>query len=170
MRVLEEFWYGNINPVEIPFQRQRQFDKVFKLLTRNEEKLLETLNEQEKDLFDKYTACQDEITQITECQTFIKGFKLGARFVMACFENDDLYTERKSILIADITAFKPRNRAKDMQAGYLPLPAYFRVLFKNPARCVLFVQHRNKLVGRNLPFFILRACVLIKGDFFLNRR
>ena len=49
MRILEEFWYGNINPVEIPFQRQRQFDKVFKLLTKNEEKLLETLNEQEKE-------------------------------------------------------------------------------------------------------------------------
>lgn len=93
LRILEEFWYGNINPVEIPFQRQRQFDKVFKLLTRNEEKLLETLNEQEKELFDKYKACQYEMTQITECQAFIKGFKLGARFVMACFENGDLYTE-----------------------------------------------------------------------------
>ena len=54
MRILEEFWYGNINPVEIPFQRQRQFDKVFKLLTRNEERLLETLNEQEKELFGFY--------------------------------------------------------------------------------------------------------------------
>lgn len=32
MRILEEFWYGNINPVKIPFQQQRQFDKVFKLL------------------------------------------------------------------------------------------------------------------------------------------
>ena len=61
MRVLEEFWYGNINPVEIPFQRQRQFDKVFKLLTKNEEKLLETLNEQEKELFDKYKACQKNV-------------------------------------------------------------------------------------------------------------
>lgn len=68
MRILEEFWYGNINPVEIPFQRQRQFDKEFK-------------------------PCQDEMTQITECQTFIKGFKFGARFIMACFENGDLYTE-----------------------------------------------------------------------------
>lgn len=46
----------------------------------------------------------------------------------------------------------------------------FSSLKKNPARYVLFFQHRNKLVGRNLPFFILRACVLIKGDFFLNRR
>ena len=44
-------------------------------------------------VFDKYKACQDEMTQITECQTFIKGFKLEARFVMACFENDDLYTK-----------------------------------------------------------------------------
>ncbi len=94
MRILEEFWYGNINPVERPFQRQRTFDKAFRLLAKNEEKLLETLNEQEKETFEKIRGCQDEMIQITECQTFIKGFKLGARFVMACFENDDdIYDE-----------------------------------------------------------------------------
>ena len=89
MKVLEEFWYGNINPAERPFQRQRKFDKAFKMLTKNEEKLLESLNEQEKELFDKSKTGYDEMIQITECQTFIKGFKLGARFVMACFANDD---------------------------------------------------------------------------------
>ena len=47
MQILEEFWYGNINPSERPFQRQRKFDKAFKMLTKNEEKLLESLNEQE---------------------------------------------------------------------------------------------------------------------------
>ena len=94
MRILEEFWYGNINPVEKPFQRQRHYDKSFSMLTKNEEKLLETLNEQEKETFDKFKACYDEMIQTTECQTFIKGFKLGARFVMACFENDDnIYDE-----------------------------------------------------------------------------
>ena len=31
MKVLEEFWYGNINPMERPFQSQRKFDKVFRL-------------------------------------------------------------------------------------------------------------------------------------------
>lgn len=46
----------------------------------------------EKELFDKFKACYDEMIQITECQTFIKGFKLGARFVMACIESDsDIY-------------------------------------------------------------------------------
>ena len=94
MHILEEFWYGNINPMERPFQRQRKFDKTFRLLTKNEEKLLENLNEQEKEVFDKLKACYDEMMQITECQTFIKGFKLGARFVIACFENDgDIYDE-----------------------------------------------------------------------------
>ena len=94
MKVLEKFWYGNINPSEIPFQRQRRFDKAFRLLTKNEEKLLEALNEQEKELLEKYKACYDEMIQITECQIFIKGFKLGARFVIACFENDsDIYDE-----------------------------------------------------------------------------
>ena len=94
MHILEEFWYGNINPAERPFQRQRKFDKTFRLLTQNEEKLLENLNEHEKELFDKFKACYDEMMQIAECQTFIKGFKLGARFVVACFENDrDIFDE-----------------------------------------------------------------------------
>ena len=94
MQILEEFWCGNINPAERPFLRQRRFDKAFRILTKNEEKLFESLNEQEKELLEKYKACYDEMIQTTECQTFIKGFKLGARFVMACFENDeDIYDE-----------------------------------------------------------------------------
>ena len=94
MKLLEEFWYGNINPMERPFQSQRKFNKVFRLLTKNEEELLKNLNEQEKELFDKVKACYDEMIQITECQTFIKGFKLGARFFIECFENDaDIFDE-----------------------------------------------------------------------------
>lgn len=78
MQILEEFWYGNINPMERPFQRQRKFDKAFRVLTKNEEELLKNLNKQEKELFDKVKSCYDEMIQITECKTFIKGFKLGA--------------------------------------------------------------------------------------------
>ena len=68
MKVLEEFWYENINPMERPFQRQRKFDKVFRLLTKNEEELLKNLNEHEKELFNKVKACYDEMIQIIECK------------------------------------------------------------------------------------------------------
>lgn len=94
MHILEEFWYGNINLAERPFQKQRGFDKAFRMLTKNEEKLPESLNDQEKELFDKFKACYDEMIQITECQTFIKGFKLRARFTMSYFENEnDIFDE-----------------------------------------------------------------------------
>lgn len=94
MHILEEFWYGNINPMERPFQRQRGFDKAFIMLNKNEENLLETLDEEQKELFDKFKVCYDKMIQITECQTFIKGFKLGARFTMASHENeDDIFDE-----------------------------------------------------------------------------
>ena len=76
------------------FKAKGSLYKVFRLLTKNEEELLKNLNEQEKELLEKYKACYDEMIQTTECQTFIKGFKLGARFVIACFENDsDIYDE-----------------------------------------------------------------------------
>lgn len=94
MKVLEEFWYGNINPIERPFHRQRKFDKILKLLNQNEEKLVGSMNDDEKELFQKYKACNNEILQITECEVFRKGFKLGARFFMECFENDaDIFDE-----------------------------------------------------------------------------
>lgn len=94
MKVLEEFWYGNLHPIERPFQKQRKFDKIWSLLKKNEEKLLECMNDSEKELFQKYRECSDEVMQITECEIFRKGFKLGARFCIECFENDnDIFYE-----------------------------------------------------------------------------
>ena len=57
MKVLEEFWYGDIRPIERQFHNQRKFDKVFKLLAKNEEKLLEVLSTQEKELVDGSKSC-----------------------------------------------------------------------------------------------------------------
>lgn len=51
MHILKEFQYENINHAGRLFQKQRGFDKAFRILTKNEEKLIETLNEQEKELY-----------------------------------------------------------------------------------------------------------------------
>ena len=53
---------------------------------------LSFLNEQEKEIFDKVKACYDEMIQIAEYQTFIKGFKLGARFFIECFKMMPTYS------------------------------------------------------------------------------
>lgn len=130
MKVLEEFWYGNINPMEIPFQSQRKFDNVLRLLTKKEEELLKNLNEQEKELINKVKACYDEMIQITECQTFIKGFKLGARFFIECFEND-AYEKRRQIESADHEKLKTIFKTIDEMPEEIDRLAddYIRMLF-----------------------------------------
>ena len=51
------------------------------LLTQNESKLLERLNAEEKEIFEKYQDCHHELTQIGECEAFIKGFRFGGQIV-----------------------------------------------------------------------------------------
>lgn len=89
MRILEELWYGNLHPSEKKFRRQTEFDKILKLLVRHEEKLMESLNESEKETFEKYRECCGELSDISNCEIFINGFKLGARFIIECYNNYD---------------------------------------------------------------------------------
>ena len=48
MRLLEEFWYGNIEPTEYDTSASKE---LLQLITRNEEKLLATMTDEQKELF-----------------------------------------------------------------------------------------------------------------------
>ena len=39
MRILEEFWYGNIEPTEYDTSSNKEYKKLVELIFRNEEKL-----------------------------------------------------------------------------------------------------------------------------------
>lgn len=89
MRILEEFWYGNVNPNEQSFNRKSRFAKVISLLTKNESKMLERLNDEEKEIFRRYQDSQHEIAQISECEAFIKGFRIGGQMMHeVCSDTD----------------------------------------------------------------------------------
>ncbi len=55
MRILEEFWYGNIEPPEYDTIACKEYKEVLRLITRNEEKLLATMTDEQKELFSRYT-------------------------------------------------------------------------------------------------------------------
>jgi len=65
MRILEEFWYGNIEPTEY-----KEYKKLLELICRNEEKLKATMTDDQKELFDKYADCVREYQTITDCLIF----------------------------------------------------------------------------------------------------
>ena len=54
MRILEEFWYGNIEPTEYDTSSYKEYKKLLELICRNEEKLKATMTDEQKELFEKY--------------------------------------------------------------------------------------------------------------------
>lgn len=54
MNVLEEFWYGNLDPAEYDASPSEEYKELIRLISRNEEKLLATMTDAQKDLFSRY--------------------------------------------------------------------------------------------------------------------
>lgn len=65
MRILEEFWYGNIEPTEYDTSSCKEYKKLLELICKNEEKLKSTMTDEQKELFDKYADCVREYQTIT---------------------------------------------------------------------------------------------------------
>ena len=45
MRILEEFWYGNIEPAEYDSSPCKEYKELLLLISRNEKKLLSTMTD-----------------------------------------------------------------------------------------------------------------------------
>lgn len=86
MKILEEFWYGNIEPTDYDTSSCKEYKKLQKLICRKEEKLRVAMTDEQKELFEKYTDCVREHQTITECLIFQSSFKLGARMMLEVME------------------------------------------------------------------------------------
>ena len=86
MRILEEFWYDNIEPTEYDTSSCKEYKKMLELICRNEEKLQATMTDEQKELFSRYTDTVRECQTTTDCLIFQNGFKLGARMMLEVME------------------------------------------------------------------------------------
>ena len=82
MNILEEFWYGNIEPSEYDTSPEPEYKELLQLISRNEDKLLATMTEAQKELFSRYTDCVREHQTVAECLLFQNSFRLGARVML----------------------------------------------------------------------------------------
>lgn len=90
MKILEEFWYGNINPTDRNIAHNGRIDKLLKLVTNNEQQLSDMLSDKEREMFQKLKGSQDELSSVIECESFTLGFRLGARFMLEVMEDMDI--------------------------------------------------------------------------------
>ena len=82
MRILEEFWYGNIKPTEYDINACKEYKEMLSLITRNEEKLQATMTDEQKELFSRYTDAVREYQTMSEFLLFQHSFRLGARMML----------------------------------------------------------------------------------------
>ena len=50
MKLLEEFWYGNIEPTEYDTAACKEYKEALRLITRNEERLQASMTDEQKEL------------------------------------------------------------------------------------------------------------------------
>lgn len=86
MRILEELWYGNIEPTDYDSLACKEYKEALRLITKNEEKLQASMTDEQKELFSRYTDAVREYQAMAECLLFQNNFKLVARMMLEVIE------------------------------------------------------------------------------------
>ena len=83
--IIEELYYGNVDPQDHGYHPKSPVKKASDSLNDLEEKL----TDENKTLFLRFCNAYAEFMGESELDTFITGFRLGARFMMDTFLSDD---------------------------------------------------------------------------------
>ena len=88
MRILEGFWYGNIEPTEYDTSSCKEYKEVLRAdYCRNEEKLQATMTDEQKELFSRYTdAVREHQTDNRLSDVPEAVLSLGARIMLEVME------------------------------------------------------------------------------------
>ena len=85
MTLLENLWYGNIDPHEAILTDSKRYKHLLSLMARNRDELNETLTEKQSETLEKYDAAVNEMHSLSEVEAFSLGFRVGARMMIEAF-------------------------------------------------------------------------------------
>ncbi len=88
-KTLEDLYYGNITPNAQDTVPNSELKRATDRVARFEKQLTERLDEAGQTILAKLIESQQEIDSITAMENFILGFRLGAKIVMECMDNND---------------------------------------------------------------------------------
>ena len=82
---IEDFYYGNIEPQEVNTELTPKLKKKLSALAEKEEQLTARLTGEDKELFQNYVSAYIEFSTTSNADSFISGFRLGAKFIYETF-------------------------------------------------------------------------------------
>ena len=83
--IIEDFYYGNIEPQEINSKLTHKLKKKLSNLAEKEEQLIARLNGEDKELFQSYVSAYIGFSTTSNADSFVSGFRLGAKFTYDTF-------------------------------------------------------------------------------------
>ena len=83
--IIEDFYYGNLEPQEVNSELTPKLKKKLSSLAEKEEQLSARLNGDDKELFQNYVSAYIEFSTTSNADSFISGFRLGAKFTYETF-------------------------------------------------------------------------------------
>ena len=87
--ILEELFYGNICPNTDCRSQDKETKQLMGYIADHHDNLLSTLNDQQKEILEKFDDCYNELIDINEREIFAHAFKLGARLMLAVVGEKD---------------------------------------------------------------------------------
>ena len=86
---IEALFFGNIEAQQQSIKKNRELKKVWDELVACEEELSLKLNPEEKALFNKYIDCYAKASLLNEKDSFVNGFRIGAKLTLDTFSDTD---------------------------------------------------------------------------------
>ena len=80
-------FYGNVCPNTDCRSTDKETKQLMGYIADHHDKLLSTLNDQQKEILEKFDDCYNELTDINEREIFVYAFKLGARIALEMLSN-----------------------------------------------------------------------------------
>lgn len=83
--IIEDFYYGNIEPQALSSELSVHLNNKLNTLTEKEEQLTSKLTDEDKELFIDYVNTYNEFLSLSNSDSFISSFRLGAKFTYDTF-------------------------------------------------------------------------------------
>ena len=90
MKLLKGLALGNIQPMVRSFKKDSVYAKLLAEVTERQEKLIETLSPEQKELFDLANEATVDLAVENDQDLFVKGFVLGAQLMMEILTADPM--------------------------------------------------------------------------------
>ena len=89
MKFIENLFFGNVDPQTRAVKPGSRADKLRIYITDHLPEIENALQDEQRSLLNKILDAQCELDTITELDSFIVGFRLGAAFTYDTFVNTD---------------------------------------------------------------------------------